>query len=81
MLTPQSPTQLRNEADGLMAEAEKLRRQADAVRMSGAPARYVDALDLYEEYSADADKHFNMAMKLYRAAHAVEHFERERRAA
>lgn len=81
MLTPRSPAQLRAEADGLMAEAEKLRRHADAARLSGAPARYVDCLDLYEEYSADADKHFNMAMKLYRAAHAVEHFERERRAA
>lgn len=81
MLTPRSAHELRTEANAQMAEFEKLRARADAVLTSGAPARYYDALELFEELSDDADEHYHMAMRLYRSAHAVENFERETRRA
>ena len=77
MLTPQSPNHLRAEAKAHLAEYEKLRNRADAVLTSGAPRTYSDVLDLYEEVSANAEAEFHLAMKLYRAAHATEHSERE----
>lgn len=80
MLT-QSPHQLRAEAKAHMNEFEKLRRHADAVLTSGAPARYRDVRDFYEEECAKADAEYLLAMKLYRAAHGAEHFERTSRAA
>lgn len=77
MLTPQSPAKLRAEADAHLAEFDKLRRHADAVLTSGAPARYRDVFELYEEECANADAEFRLAMKLYREAHATAYFERE----
>ena len=67
--------QLRDEANSLMAIAQKLRHRADAVLTSGAPARYLDALELFEELSADAQANFDKAMGLYRRAHATERYE------
>lgn len=77
MLTNRSTDDLRAEAKAHETEAEKLRMRADAVHVSGAPARYGDVLELYEELSAEADAEFNLAMKLYRRAHATDQFERE----
>lgn len=73
--------QLRDEAKAHMNEFEKLRRQADAILTSGAPARYHDVRDFYEEECAKAETEYLLAMKLYRAAHGAEHFERMSRTA
>lgn len=81
MLTPQSPSQLRAEAKAHLAEFKRLRGRADAVFTSGAPSNYSDVLDYYQELCEDADRHHVRAMGLYRMAHAVEHFDRDRRAA
>lgn len=81
MHSHRSPTRLRIEAKAHEAEAEKLRQRAAAIFTSGATRNYSDVNDQYEELCADADAEFTLAMKLYREAHATEHFERERRAA
>lgn len=81
MLTPQSPAKLREQADAHLAEFDKLRRHADAVLTSGAPSRYRDVFELYEEECANAEAEYRLAMKLYREAHATENYGRDRRAA
>ena len=68
--------QLRDQANALMATSQTLRRRADQILTSGAPARYLDALDLFEDLSADAQAHFDKAIALYRRAHATRRFER-----
>jgi len=68
--------QLRDQANALMATSETLRRRADQILASGAPSRYLDALDLFEDLSADAQAHFDKAIALYRRTHATRRFER-----
>lgn len=72
-----SPNHLRAEARAHMAEFDKLRRHADAVLTSGAPSRYRDVFDFYEEECAKAEAEYRLAMKLYREAHATANIERE----